>query len=212
MQSGDVSPVPRWRSSWGKHRPWRGTAGQTARAGEPCPFETKHRGMARGSKPASAKGPGLFPPAIKRKKNDWGDGGKWEQQRISALAPLFVRQQRAYDIQASFTAGWSEVSSGTSATCTLFCSQSHKDGFPRCKDLIFFFLLGCYPEHSNLIRPFDKHLTQSSGLLSLLPTAQGKRLRLTNFHPQFSLFYLHLSNSMPVSVTQRWGKSKPLSS
>lgn len=76
----------------------------------------------------------------------------------------------------------------------------------------FFFLLGCYPEHSNLIRPFDKHLTQSSGLLSLLPTAQGKRLRLTNFHPQFSLFYLHLSNSMPVSVTQRWGKSKPLSS
>lgn len=52
----------------------------------------------------------------------------------------------------------------------------------------FFFLLGCYPEHSNLIRPFDKHLTQSSGLLSLLSTAQGKRLRLTNFHPQFSLF------------------------
>lgn len=93
----------------------------------------------------------------------------------------------------------------------LFCSQSHKDGLPRYKDLIFF-LLGCYPEHSNLIRPFDKHLTQSSGLLSLLPTAQGKRLRLTNFHPQFSLFYLHLSNSMPVSVTQRWGKSKPLSS
>lgn len=82
--------------------------------------------------------------------------------------------------------------------------------------LLFLFtpspLLRCYPEHSNLIRPFDKHLTQSSGLLSRLPTAQGKRLRLTNFHPQFSLFYLHLSNSMPVSVTQRWGKSKPLSS
>ncbi len=69
----------------------------------------------------------------------------------------------------------------------LFCSQSCKDDLPRYKDLIFF-LLSCYTEHSNLIRPFDKHLTQSSGLLSRLPTAQGKRLRLTNFHPQFSLF------------------------
>lgn len=69
-------------------------------------------------------------------------------------------------------------------------------------------LLGCYPEHSNLIRPFDKHLTQSSGLLSLQLTAQGKRLRLTNFHPQFSPFYLHLSNSTPGSVTQRWGEIK----
>lgn len=139
------------------------------------------------------KGPGLFPPAMKRKKNDWEDRGKWEQQQISALASLFVRQQRAYDISASFTAGWSEVSSGTSVLPphALFCSQSHhEDGLPRYKDLIYFFfsLLGCYPEHSNLIRPFDKHLTQSSGLLSLLPTAQGKRLRLTNFHPQFSLF------------------------
>lgn len=88
------------------------------------------------------KGPGLFPPAMKRKKNDWEDRGKWEQQQISALASLFVRQQRAYDISASFTAGWSEVSSGTSVLPphALFCSQSHhEDGLPRYKDLIFFF-------------------------------------------------------------------------
>lgn len=130
-------------------------------------------------------------------------------------ASLFVPQQRPCDIPA----GRSEVS--LPAPRRQFCPQSHEDGSQRYQDHVFFFfffcsppppLLGCYPEHSNLIRPFDKHLTQSSGLLSRLPTAQGKRLRLTNFHPQFSLFYLHLSNSMPVSVTQRWGKSKPLSS
>lgn len=35
------------------------------------------------------RGQVLFPPAIKKKKNDWGDRGKWEQQQILALASLF---------------------------------------------------------------------------------------------------------------------------
>lgn len=83
------------------------------------------------------KGPGLFPPAIKRKKNEWEDRGKWEQQQISDPVPLFVRQQRAYDIPASFTAGWSEVSFGTSVSPALFCSQWYKDRLPRYRDFIF---------------------------------------------------------------------------
>lgn len=70
----------------------------------------------------------------------------------------------------------------------LYSTHNHSRTACQGTGISFFFLLGCYPEHSNLIRPFDKHLTQSSGLLSLLSTAQGKRLRLTNFHPQFSLF------------------------
>lgn len=134
-------------------------------------------------------------------------------------ASLFVPQQRPCDIPA----GRSEVSLPALRRQPPRSAHNHtrtarNDTTITFSSSSFFFLftpsplLGCYPEHSNLIRPFDKHLTQSSGLLSRLPTAQGKRLRLTNFHPQFSLFYLHLSNSMPVSVTQRWGKSKPLSS
>lgn len=168
--------------------PGVGLQGKLLRLHKPCPFETKQRGMARGGWSASAKG-GRFISSSdgkeEKKKNDWEDRGKWEQQQISETVSLFARQQRAYDIPASHPAGWSEVSASTSASLTLFLSQS--DG-----GISFFFfslsLLGCYPEHSNLIRAFDKHLTQSSGLLSLLPTAQGKRLRLTNFHPQFSLF------------------------
>lgn len=139
MQSGDVSPVPQWWSSLAKRRLWRATAGQAAQAGEPCPFETKQRVMARGSQSASAKGPGLFPPAMKRKKDDWKDRGKWEQQQIPGTPVLlFVWQQRAYDILYSFTVGRSEVSSGTSVALALLCSQSHHHGLQRFKDGMLF--------------------------------------------------------------------------
>lgn len=188
MQSGDVSPVPWWWSSWGKHCPWRGTAGQTAQAGEPCPFETIQRGEA--SQPRQ-RGPGLFPPAMKEKKEWMGRHRKVRTTTDLGSCASFTRQQRAYDIPAFLTVGWS-VSVATSVSCALFSSHWYTDYFSRYRVfyfIFFFFLpLGCYSEHCNLIRHFDKHLTLSGGLLSLVSTAQGKRLRLTNFHPQFSVF------------------------
>lgn len=146
---------------------------------------------------------------------------RWRKVRTTTdLGRLFLCHNKGHVIFQPAGQRFLSRRFGVSRRAPLTITRGRLATIPRSRFLppLFFFLftpsplLGCYPEHSNLIRPFDKHLTQSSGLLSRLPTAQGKRLRLTNFHPQFSLFYLHLSNSMPVSVTQRWGKSKPLSS
>lgn len=135
------------------------------------------------------KGPGLFPPAMKRKKREW----LRRQRKVRTTTDLracvsfcattkgiwYFSLLYSWLVRVFFLAPQHPFA--------LFCTQPYKDCLPRYRDFCFF-LLGCYPEHSNLIRPFDKHLTQSSGLLYLLPTAQGKRLRQTNFHPQFSLF------------------------
>lgn len=69
--------------------------------------------MARGSEPASAKGPGLFPAATGRKKRVSEKTEESENNnRSGAGVSLYVRQQRASDIPACR----SEVSSsGTSA-------------------------------------------------------------------------------------------------
>lgn len=165
--------------------------------------------MARGSWLAglSKRGPGLFPAAMRREKKKKRMIEKTEESENnnrSRRSRLFLCDNKGHMIfqPPLQPAGQRFLLSPQHPTppptppnhhhlhlhlLALFCSQSCKDDLPRYKDLIFF-LLSCYTEHSNLIRPFDKHLTQSSGLLSRLPTAQGKRLRLTNFHPQFSLF------------------------
>lgn len=168
--------------------------------------------MARGSKAAPAKGGQVFFSSSnkeeKKKRMTGKTRGGSENNRSQALLFCFfcVTTKGVWYIRLLYSRLVRGLIFGF-ILLTIAQSQPVKVWGHRAVS----HLLGRYPEHSNLIRPFDNHLTQSSGLLSLQLTAQGKRLRLTNFHPQIffsSIFISTCQNSTPVSVTQRWGKSK----
>lgn len=128
MQSGDVSRAPGDGAAEANMAPGA-DRGPNGSAAPPCPFETKHRGMARGGGPAWARGARFISCSHEEQSGVMEQTEQREQQQIWTLASLFVPQQRACDILLQ-----PDGQRLLQAPPASFCSPSRKDDLPRCKD------------------------------------------------------------------------------